>query len=239
MAGGRLRHTRDVGRVLVLTVLTALVIVGAGDAMRKPSGAEATAIRGAVAGYVAMPGSAAAKDNKIVSIAVSTLDPRYASARLSSKTVGNADMVLHRSRGSWWVIEFGSSLGCDAAPKTVLADLKIGCTPPNGVAWINDCGPLVSAPHSLVLACADANYELVHLLWHRWGAATASATGSASANDCAPNCAAGHFHSYVVTVRASSLTACGRARYYARLAITYAARRPAGIAKRDVHALGC
>ena len=207
--------------------------------MRKPGGAEASAIRAAVTSYVAMPGSPAAKDNKIATIAVSTLDPRYASARLSSKTVGNADMVLHRSVGVWWVIEFGSSLGCDAAPNAVLTDLRIGCTPPNGVAWINDCGPLVSAPHSLVLACADANYELVHLSWHGWGNATASASGTARANDCTPNCAAGHFHSYPVTARASSLATCGRARYYARLTLTYAAHRPAGIAKRDVHTLGC
>ena len=73
------------GRALVLIVLTALVTAGAGGAMRKPRGAEASAIRAAVTSYVAMPGSPAAKDNKIASIAVSTLDPRYASARLARR----------------------------------------------------------------------------------------------------------------------------------------------------------
>jgi hypothetical protein len=231
--------TRHVGRALVPLILTTLVIASAGAAMPKLGSPEAKAIRSAITGYVAMPGSPAAKDNKVVSIAVSTLDPRYASARLSSKTAGASEMVLHRSMGVWWVVEFGSLLGCDAAPKVVLADLGVGCTPPDGVAWINDCGPLVSAPHSLVLTCADANYELVRLSWHGWGGAAATAAGSARANDCKPNCAAGHFHSYPITARASRLSVCGRARYYARLTITYASRRPAGIAKHDIHALGC
>lgn len=234
------RHTRHVGRALVLFVLTALVIAGAGGAMRKPGTPEAKAIRSAVAGYVAMPGSAAAKDNKVVSIAVSTLDSRYASARLSSKSAGASEMVLHRSMGVWWVVQFGSLLGCAAAPKVVLMDLGVGCTSPDGVAWMNDCGPLVSAPHSLVLTCADANYELVHLSWRGWGDPVATAAGSARANDCTPNCAAGHFHSYPITARASSLRVCGRARYYARLTINYATSlRPAGIARHDAHALGC
>ena len=231
--------TRDVGRALVFFVLTALAVASAGVAMHRPGTPEARAIRRAVAGYVAMPGSAAAKDNKVVSVAVSTLDSRYASVRLSSNSAGASEMVLHRSVGVWWVVEFGSLLGCAAAPKVVLADLGVGCTPPDGVAWINDCGPLVSAPHSLVLSCADANYDVVRLAWHGWGGAAATAAGSARANDCKPNCAAGHFHSYPITARTSSLSVCGRARYYARLTISYASRRPAGIPKHDVHALAC
>ena len=34
---------------------------------------------------------------------------------------------------------------------------------PGATAWINDCGPLVSKPKSIVLACADAGYGLAAL----------------------------------------------------------------------------
>jgi hypothetical protein len=227
------------GRALLLVALVALVVANFGAAMRKPGGVEARAIRSAVAGYIAMPNSPAAKDNRVVSIAVSSLDARYASARLNSMSAGPSEMVLHRSMGAWWIVGFGSSLGCDSAPKAVLADLTVGCTPPNGIAWINDCGPLVNEPHSLTLTCADANYQLARMSWRGLGNATATATGTARANDCTPNCAAGHFHSYPVTVRATRLTRCGRARYYDRITIVYRAARPAGVAKRDVHTFGC
>ena len=186
-----------------------------------------------------MPNSPAAKDNKIVAISVSTLDRRYAAARLNSKSAGPSELVLHLSMGTWWIEEFGSSLGCYIGPRSVLDDLKIGCMPPGAAAWINNCGPLVRAPKSLVLACGDGNYELAGLSWHSWGNSTATASGKARANDCTPNCAAGHFHTYPVTVTVSRLRPCGRARYYARLAISYAGKRPAGIAKRDVLTLGC
>jgi hypothetical protein len=215
------------------------VLVGAAAGARKPTSAEASAIRSAVAGFIATPGSPAAKDNRVASLNVSTVDPRYAEARLSSPSAGPSEMLLHRGVGGWWVVGFGSSPACDSAPRSVLEDLKVGCQPPYGVAWINDCGPLVSAPASLVLACADGNYELVRLTWHDWGHVTATARGTARANDCIPYCAAGHFHSYRVSVTAGSLRTCGSARFYARLVIAYVGARPRGIGTRDAYALGC
>jgi hypothetical protein len=227
-------------RIALLSIATiALVLAVGAAAARKPTATEARAIRSAIAGYIAMPNSPAAKDNKIVSISVSSLDRRYASARLNSKSAGPSDIVLHLSLGTWWVEQFGSSLDCEAAPKAVLADLKVGCTPPGASAWISNCGPLVSSPKSLVLACADANYSLSKLGWHAWGKATATAKGVAVANDCTPNCAAGHFHSYPVAVTASRLSACGRAKVYTRLTLVYAGKRPAGIAARDTQTLNC
>ena len=220
-------------------MLAALVVVASPAAARRPSASERAAITAAVHGYVNMPSSPAAHDNRITAITVSSIDPRYAAVRLDSPSAGPSLMVLHRSVQVWWVLEFGSSLGCDTAPAAVLRELAVGCQPPNATAWINDCGPLVSAPKQLTLACADANYGLTRLHWRHWGARVASATGTARANDCTPNCAAGHFHSYPVTVTADRLTRCNSARYYARLAIAYSSTRPAGIAKRDVHTLGC
>ena len=219
--------------------LLALVLAGSAAGMRQPTPGEAKAIRQAVAGFVAMPGSPAAKDAEIVSLAVSSLDRRYAAARLDSPTAGPSELVLHLSVGGWWEVGFGSSPNCDSAPKSVLADLKVGCSPPYGVAWINTCGPLVSAPTDLVLACADGNYELTKLAWRNWGRAAATARSVARANDCTPNCAAGHFHSYPVDVTATSLKTCGRARYYATLTIAYPGKRPAGIGARDVQHLRC
>lgn len=217
----------------------ALIVVAPAAARRAPSPSQKTAIRAAVHRFMTMPNSPAARDNRITSIAVSSVDPRYAAARLDSASAGPSVMVLHRGDGAWWVLEFGSELGCDTAPAAVLRDLRVGCTPPPATAWIDDCGPLVSSPAGLTLTCADANYLLTRLHWRHWGRATATASGTARANDCRPDCAAGHFHAYAVTVTADRLSRCNSARYYARLTVSYTAKRPPGIAKRDVHILGC
>lgn len=219
--------------------LVLLVVSAPAAAARKPTHGERSAIVAAFHGYVAMPSSPAARDNRIVSLRVSSLDPRYAAARVESKSAGPAEMVFHRGTFGWFVVEFGSQLGCDAAPAAVLRDLGIGCTPPDGVAWIFDCGPLVSEPSSLVIACADANFRLADLRWHAWGSRTATATGNAVVNDCTPNCAAGRFHSYRVAVSAGTLRTCGRARYYARLTVDFPGARPAGMKRRVVTPLGC
>ncbi|HEY4411796.1 MAG TPA: hypothetical protein VGN06_02250 [Gaiellaceae bacterium] len=204
-----------------------------------PSPAQRHAITQAFTGYVHMPSSPAAKDNRILSISVSKLDSRYAAARLFSKSAGPSEMLFNLSHGTWWVVAFGSSFGCDAAPKAVLSDLKIGCAPPNGVAWINTCGPLVSKPTSITLSCADGNYGLDHLDWRGWGRAAATAAGFAFANDCKPYCAAGHFHTYPVTVTADRLAKCGLTPTYGRVIITYPAARPQAIPRHDVRVLGC
>jgi hypothetical protein len=220
-------------------VLAAAAVLASPAAARRPTTSERAAISATVHGYITMPNSPAAHDNRITSITVSSIDSRYAAVRVKSPTVGFAVMVLHRSGPAWWVLEFGSSLGCDTAPAAVMRELAVGCEPPNATAWINDCGPLVRAPAQLMLACADGNYSLTHLRWRHWGRSLASASGTVRANDCTPYCAAGHFHSYTVSVTVDKLTRCGSAHYYARLSITFANARPAGIAKRDVHTLGC
>jgi len=225
--------------MLIAVAAAAVICVGSASARRPPNGAERAAIAAAFRGYVHQPGSPAAKDNKIVSIDVSTRDRRYAVVRLESASAGPSGLLLHESHATWWVLELGSSLGCDTAPMSVLVDLHVGCMPPGSTAWIDACGPIVSAPKSLVLACADANYGLVRLHWHGWGSGEATATAAVRVNDCTPNCAAGRFHTYTVTVTADHLRACGSARTYERLTIVYSGSRPQGIAKRDVHALGC
>lgn len=45
-------------------------------------------------------------------------------------------------------------------------------------------------PAYLILACADANTQGVHLSWTKWGPTEADATGAYTWNTCVPNCAA-------------------------------------------------
>jgi hypothetical protein len=51
-------------------------------------------------------------------------------------------------------------------------------------------------PGNYLLSCADANASWMKVIWSSWGAKTASGTGDLYQNDCSPNCAAGHFHTY-------------------------------------------
>src|ERR1700689_4208404 len=57
-------------------------------------------------------------------------------------------------------------------------------------------------PSNFDLACADANSQLKNLHWTDWGKSTAYATGTASWNDCTPNCAGGTWHSTHIAVYA-------------------------------------
>lgn len=58
------------------------------------------------------------------------------------------------------------------------------------------------APSSLVLTCADANTQVKDLQWNSWGNATATATGTATWNDCTPDCASGKWKSEFATISA-------------------------------------
>jgi hypothetical protein len=105
---------------------------------------------------------------------------------------------------------------------------------------IPSCGTLVAAPRSIALVCGDANYGLVGLTWSHWGAAAATGTGSARANDCRPRCASGHFHTYPVRATAGRLQTCkGGRREYTLLLLHYGARRPPGVGVTDVWDLTC
>jgi hypothetical protein len=207
---------------LGIVFLIALVLAAPAGASRAPTKAESTALRVALL------------HKQVVSERISTRDPRYAVATLSHGVA-----ILHRTFSAWWVVARGSSLHCTAAPTSVLADLNVPCTPPDGSAWISNCGPLASAPAELVLACGDGNYYLTGLQWQAWGKGSASASGTAHLNDCNPYCAAGHFHTYPVRVVATKLGRCGAAVYYARLELTYPGKRPTGQKGHSADSLPC
>jgi hypothetical protein len=87
-------------------------------------------------------------------------------------------------------------------------------------------------PAQIVLACADGNFYFTGLDWSAWNASGAQATGTAHQNDCTPNCAAGHFHSYGVSVKLSRREACARGRIeFTRLHYTLSVRPRGGGAR--------
>ncbi len=67
-------------------------------------------------------------------------------------------------------------------------------------------------PASIVVACADANFYVDHIRWSSWRATGATGRGTAHLNDCTPNCAAGHFHAFPITVRLSKVVQCVKGR---------------------------
>ena len=93
-------------------------------------------------------------------------------------------------------------------------------------AKLSNCGRLEEHPAQLVLACADANYELAQLAWSSWGAASASAVGKVRANDCTPYCAAGHFHTYKAVLVASGRQVCHGVPSYAEVRISFPGKTP-------------
>ena len=71
--------------------------------------------------------------------------------------------------------------------------------PPSAVAGgatavSSDCLRAEVRPHSIILACADANWYAHRLRWYRWGRLEAHGRGVFHFNDCDPNCSAGNFH---------------------------------------------
>jgi hypothetical protein len=104
---------------------------------------------------------------------------------------------------------------------------------------VPNCATRVAAPRTLTIACGDGNFYLSGLRWTTWGAARATAHGTAHANDCNPYCAAGHFHTYAIVATASRLRTCYGRREYTRLVVRYVARARPGASNPEVVDLGC
>jgi hypothetical protein len=94
------------------------------------------------------------------------------------------------------------------------------------------------APKTWTLACADGNYWLTGLRWKDWGSEKATATGVAHANDCTPNCAAGHFHTHAAVVTLTRLHSCSGKREYANLVVSYPAPG-SPVFRRLAESVGC
>lgn len=119
---------------LLLVALTAAVLAAAApaSAKRAPTVAESKAIRATMTAFIKAKGSPAAKDNKVVKIWVSTIDPSYALVKTNSPTLGLAFALLHRMKGVWKVTGFGTGgfeCGRDG-PSKVITELFGACLPP-------------------------------------------------------------------------------------------------------------
>lgn len=100
------------------------------QASRPADASEARAVKRAVTAFVAAPKSPAAKDNRVVSIRISGKNPSYALAKLSSKSAGPSNALVHRRSSTWKVIDFGSgAFPCKDASVAILKDLLGGCAP--------------------------------------------------------------------------------------------------------------
>jgi hypothetical protein len=78
-----------------------------------------------------------------------------------------------------------------------------------------ECSDQQVAPVSVVILCGDAGVIAHDLVWHDWGAARSSASGTASVNTCDPSCAAGNREEHAIVVVADRLVDCtyGRPQY--------------------------
>jgi hypothetical protein len=97
----------------------------------QPASASTTrAVESAVSAYIAAPKSSAAKDNRVMSVGLSTVNAFYAVAKLVSKSAGPSNMLLHWAGARWKVVDFGSgAFPCKDASAKILKDLLGGCVP--------------------------------------------------------------------------------------------------------------
>lgn len=79
------------------------------------------------------------------------------------------------------------------------------------------CGGHAYKPHGVTLACGDGNLYATGISYKAYGQKVAIATATMHLNDCLPNCAAGHFHSYRGNLSFRDIVRCGDGRlYYSR-----------------------
>ncbi len=111
-------------------------------------------------------------------------------------------------------------LGLAALIALMIVPAAASTTP---VAALPNClGKLEVRPASVVLACGDGGVYATGVRWSNWGSPFATATATMHANDCTPNCAQGHFHTYAAYLAVSGRQNCHGRLSYQRIA--YVAR---------------
>jgi hypothetical protein len=83
-------------------------------------------------------------------------------------------------------------------------------------------------PGEYILPCGDGTAYLDHLNWAAWGSSSALASGTYTFDDCTPNCASGHGHSFgVLAVLWDVQPWPGHAgvRYFTRLTMIFTGHR--------------
>jgi hypothetical protein len=83
-------------------------------------------------------------------------------------------------------------------------------------------------PNAIIVACADANLRLDHLVWNSWGTTHATGVGDVDENDCIPFCAAGKFHQYPVRITLSLPVNSAIGPLFSQAAVQYQGPGPQG-----------
>lgn len=125
---------------LLACAVALIVAIGAAQeaqASRAPTDAEASAIRAAVERFAARPGPPAPRA-KVTRVRVSTVNGRYAIAKVRTGGPAKATAILARNgQGRWRVVTYGTAgFPFKGVPRAVLNDL-LGAT-------ICDCARVVS-----------------------------------------------------------------------------------------------
>jgi hypothetical protein len=95
------------------------------------------------------------------------------------------------------------------------------------MALANCLGKPEVKPMDVTLACGDGNFRVEKIHWTGWGEAFAAGMGTATVNDCEPNCAAGHFHSYPAILIANGKQTCPNGqKAYAKVTYAFIGRSP-------------
>ena len=118
--------------VLVASIVGAMISLSTTTAFAKTKATptEQAAVKKSFAAFVAERHSPAAKDDRVASVSVSSVNASYAFATISSKSAGPSEALLHKTTGTWKVIDFGSgAFPCSDATKKVMKDLVGGCIP--------------------------------------------------------------------------------------------------------------
>jgi hypothetical protein len=94
-------------------------------------------------------------------------------------------------------------------------------------------------PASIIVACGDGGFYFSKLRWTSWSGKLVHANGLGNANDCSPNCAAGHFHTYVANVSLGTPKTCGGRTEFTKLSWTFPGKRPKGQPKSGSQIFRC
>jgi hypothetical protein len=109
------------------------------------------------------------------------------------------------------------------------------------VLFPGNCRTPSFKPRQVTLACADAGFVIRSITWSSWTTRSAGGKGTASVNDCDPNCAAGTFQSYPASVKLITPELCraGRPMQFTRIVVTFTGSRPAGFTRTERQHFGC
>jgi hypothetical protein len=91
----------------------------------------------------------------------------------------------------------------------------------------NCLGRPIVEPTDIVLTCADGGFLIKSIHWTGWGESFAAGMGTGSVNDCAPNCANGHYHSYPMLLVVTGRQSCPNGQFaYAKVTYAFIGRSP-------------